>query len=297
MNPERPSWIRAKAPSGADYEAVRELVESKHLHTVCQSANCPNIGECWRERTATFMILGDVCTRNCRFCAVNHGMPGAADEDEPRRVSEAVAHLKLRHAVITSVTRDDLPDGGAGIFAETIRKIHDRVPGCSVEVLIPDFQGDEAALMTVLNARPEILNHNIETVERLYPLVRPQAIYSRSIELLRRAKHWEGEAPAEPVSARPEPRRSVRTKSGIMVGLGETRDEIIDAMRDLRSVGCDILTIGQYLAPSSAHAPIERYYTPEEFEYLKNVGLDMEFGYVESGPLVRSSYHAARQNR
>lgn len=281
MVQKRPSWIRAKAPSGPDYEEVRGLVESKHLHTVCQSANCPNIGECWRERTATFMILGDVCTRNCRFCAVGHGDPGMAAPDEPARVADAVAHLNLRHAVITSVTRDDLPDGGAVIFAETIRQIHDRLPGCSVEVLIPDFQGDESALKAVLDARPEILNHNVETVERLYPQVRPQAIYARSISLLRHAKAIS---------------RGVRTKSGLMVGLGEERDEIVQVLRDLRAADCDILTIGQYLAPSARHAPIARYYTPDEFAELKNVGLDMGFGYVESGPLVRSSYRAADQS-
>lgn len=295
----RPPWIRAKAPSGPDYEDVRRLVESQHLHTVCQSANCPNIGECWRERTATFMILGNTCTRNCRFCAVPKDGPGyhtpdhlsvrrsgisypgpslGLDEDEPRRVADAVAHLKLRHAVITSVTRDDLPDGGAHIFAETIRRIHERLPDCSVEVLIPDFQGDESALATVLAAHPQILNHNIETVQRLYPLVRPQAVYSRSIDLLRRAS-----------------KAGVRTKSGLMVGLGETWEEVIETMRDLRAAGCDILTIGQYLAPSIDHAPIARYYTPDEFQRLRTIGLDLGFGYVESGPLVRSSYHAAEQ--
>lgn len=280
MNRGRPKWIRAKAPAGPEYEEVRSLVESKRLHTVCQSANCPNIGECWRERTATFMILGDVCTRNCRFCAVKHGTPGVVDQNEAHRVAEAVAHLRLRHAVITSVTRDDLPDGGADIFAETIRQIHQRLPGCSVEVLIPDFQGAEPALTTVLDASPEILNHNIETVPRLYSQVRPQAVYARSLDLLRRAKEI-------------NPR--VRTKSGLMVGLGEEWDEIVAAMRDLRLAGCDILTIGQYLSPSGEHAPIARYYTPQEFAELKDVGLRLDFGYVESGPLVRSSYHAAQQ--
>lgn len=278
----RPAWIRAKAPSGANYEEVRSLVESARLHTVCQSANCPNIGECWHARTATFMILGDICTRNCRFCAVSHGRPAPADEDEPRRVAEAVAYLKLKHAVITSVTRDDLPDGGAHIFAETIRLIREFVPSCSVEVLIPDFCGDYDALRTVIEARPDVLNHNIETVERLYPLVRPQAVYSRSLTLLRNCK-------SDASDWHP------KTKSGLMVGIGETWDEILETMNDLRNVGCDIITIGQYLAPSREHIPIAKYYSPEEFAQLKNIGLAMGFGYVESGPLVRSSYHAADQ--
>ncbi|MHB9035471.1 MAG: lipoyl synthase [Armatimonadota bacterium] len=280
MNSQRPEWIRAKAPQGENYTEVKRLVESAKLHTVCQSANCPNIGECWRERTATFMILGNTCTRSCRFCAVNHGVPDPVDQDEPRRVADAVKYLNLRHAVITSVTRDDLSDGGARIFAEVIRMTHESSNDCTVEVLIPDLQGDENSLAVVLDARPEILNHNIETVERCYPSVRPQAIYSRSIDVLRRAKQM---AP------------SVRTKSGIMVGAGEEWEEIILTMRDLHDAGCDILTIGQYLAPSAGHVPITKYYTPEEFAELKRVGLDMGIGYVESGPLVRSSYHAAKQ--
>lgn len=282
----RPSWIRAKAPSGANYEEVKALVESARLHTVCQSADCPNIGECWHSRTATFMILGATCTRNCRFCAVNHGKPGPVDDDEPRRVADAVAYLNLRHAVITSVTRDDRPDGGAGIFAKTIRLIHESMPDCSVEVLIPDFQGDEDALRLVVNAHPEILNHNIETVERCYPSVRPQAVYARSTALLRRAKDY---SQLSTLSSQ------LRTKSGLMVGVGETWDEVLQTMRELRAAGCDILTIGQYLAPSPDHAPIAKYYTPDEFSELKRVGLDMGFGYVESGPLVRSSYHASNQ--
>lgn len=276
----RPEWIKAKAPDGAEYRELKRLVESSNLHTVCRSAHCPNIGECWRARTATFMILGNTCTRNCRFCAVSTGMPCVVDEDEPRRVAEAVAHLGLKHAVITSVTRDDLPDGGAGIFAETIRLTHANVPGCSVEVLIPDLQGNWQALSSIVQAKPEILNHNIETVERCYADVRPQAIYSRSIELLHQAKAMDSD---------------IRTKSGLMVGIGETWDELLQTMRDLRSVGCDILTIGQYLAPSKDHHQISRYYTPEEFEELKRIGLDMGFGYVESAPLVRSSYHASEQ--
>ncbi|MCE5314208.1 MAG: lipoyl synthase [Armatimonadota bacterium] len=280
MTQRRPDWIKAKAPQGENYVEVKRLVESAKLHTVCQSANCPNIGECWHSRTATFMILGNTCTRNCRFCAVNHGKPDRVDEDEPRRVADAVTHLKLHHAVITSVTRDDLADGGAHIFAETIRLIHQSLDKCSVEVLIPDLQGDDAALKVVLDANPEILNHNVETVERCYPSVRPQAIYSRSLEVIRHAKRM---APL------------VHTKSGIMVGAGEQWDEIVQTMRDLRSAQCDILTIGQYLAPSGGHVPISRYYTPEEFSELERIGLDMGFAHVESGPLVRSSYHADRQ--
>lgn len=273
----RPDWIKAKAPTGANYEEVKALVESARLHTVCQSANCPNIGECWHSRTATFMILGNTCTRNCRFCAVQHGRPASVDPDEPRRVADAVAYLKLKHAVITSVTRDDLPDGGADIFAETIRLVREAVPGCTIEVLIPDFQGDEDALYKIVEAKPEILNHNIETVERCYPIVRPQADYRRSLTLLHNAKST----------------IDLKTKSGLMVGVGESWDEVLQAMADLRVVECDILTIGQYLAPSGNHHPIARYYTPEEFARLKIIGLDMGFAHVESGPLVRSSYHAA----
>lgn len=280
MSQPRPSWIKAKAPAGENYEEVKRLVESAHLHTVCQSANCPNIGECWHSRTATFMVLGDTCTRNCRFCAVNHGRPQPVDEDEPRRVAEAVKYLNLRHAVITSVTRDDQSDGGAHIFAELIRLIHELCESCSVEVLIPDFQGDEAALKTVIDAKPEILNHNIETVKRCYKEMRPQAIYARSLELLKRVKLIDS---------------SVRSKTGIMVGAGETMDELIETMQDLRNVNVNILTIGQYLAPSSKHAPVVKYYSPDEFAELKRIGLEMGFAFVESGPLVRSSYHAAQQ--
>lgn len=293
---QRPGWIRAKAPSGANYEDVKGLVESARLHTVCHSADCPNIGECWASRTATFMILGDVCTRSCGFCAVGSRLSGTScpgqslarrelrppDVDEPRRVAEAVAHLKLRHAVITSVTRDDLPDGGAGAFAEVMRLVREKADGCSVEVLIPDFQGDEAPLRTVLDARPEVLNHNMETVERLYPAVRPQAVYERSLRLIGRAKEMAPE---------------VRTKSGLMVGLGETWQELMQTIADLRSVHCDALMVGQYLAPTKNHVPIHRYYTPEEFSKLKSAALAAGFGYVESGPLVRSSYHAADQVR
>lgn len=274
---KRPEWLKARAPQGENYEEIRQLVQSNGLHTVCESANCPNRGECWNDRTATFMILGDICTRSCRFCAVTHSRPETVDEGEPERVARAVQSLNLKHAVITSVTRDDLTDGGAGIFAQTIRLIHTYLPGCSVEVLIPDFKGYEEPLRMVLAARPEVLNHNIETVKRLYDAVRPQAVYWRSIELLERAK----------VSS-----PNVRTKSGIMVGLGETWDELLETMRDLRSVKVDILTLGQYLSPSQNHAPIEKYYTPEEFSELKKIAIDLGFGYVESGPLVRSSYKA-----
>jgi lipoyl synthase len=276
----RPEWIKAKAPDGEEYRELKRLMESARLHTVCQSAHCPNIGECWKARTATFMILGNTCTRNCRFCAISTGRPDPLDDDEPRRVAEAVKYLNLRHAVITSVTRDDLSDGGAHIFANLIKSIHETLPGCSVEVLIPDLQGDWDALKLVLDAQPEILNHNIETVERCYSAVRPQAVYSRSIELIKQAKA------INPKS---------RTKTGIMVGVGETWDELLKTLSDLRAVNCDILTIGQYLAPSADHCPIMKYYTPDEFSELKRIAMDMGFGYVESGPLVRSSYHAAEQ--
>ena len=278
-SPPRPHWLRAKAPAGENYEDVLRLVESRKLHTVCQSANCPNIGECWRERTATFMILGGICTRNCRFCAVDHGATSAVDEDEPRRVAEAVAHLNLKHAVITSVTRDDLPDGGAYIFARTIELVREATPKCTVEVLIPDFQGSEEALATVLASAPDVLNHNVETVERLYPLIRPQAIYFRSVDLIRAVRRLSP---------------GTRTKSGLMVGVGETTEELIAVFSDLRDADCNFLTVGQYLAPSSHHAPIERYYTPEEFDDLKARALAMGFAHVESAPLVRSSYHAAQ---
>lgn len=255
------------------------LVTDLKLHTVCQSARCPNIGECWHERTATFMILGNVCTRNCGFCAVTTGSPSPADEREPERVGEAAQVLSLKHAVVTSVTRDDLADGGASIFAATIREIKRRLKECSVEVLIPDFKGDREALRVVVEARPDILNHNIETVPRLYKTMRRQANYEMSLDLLRAAKEID---PA------------VYTKSGIMVGVGESREEVIKTMLDLREAGCDILTIGQYLRPSFDHVAISRYYKPEEFKELRDLGMNMAFRHIESGPLVRSSYHAAR---
>lgn len=275
----KPQWIRAKAPTGQVYEQVRELVETAKLHTVCQSANCPNIGECWRERTATFMILGNTCTRNCRFCAVKTGVPECVDEDEPRRVAEAVRYLGLRYAVVTSVTRDDQPDGGAHIFAKTIESIRNLSRDCKVEVLIPDFKGSREALRMVLQAEPFVLNHNIETVDRCYPAVRPQAVYRRSLEVLEASKQM---APG------------ILTKSGIMVGVGETREELTAALCDLRSVGCDLVTVGQYLSPSANHHPVARYYTPEEFEQIRLEAEAMGFRHAECGPLVRSSYHADR---
>lgn len=278
--PERPAWLKVKAPSGENYSRVRALVDKLDLHTVCQSAHCPNMGECWHEKTATFMILGDVCTRSCSFCAVGTGCPPAVDADEPERVAMGVQTLGLKHAVITSVTRDDLNDGGASVFAATILAIKQASPGCSVEVLIPDLQGCDESLSVVVAARPDILNHNVETVPRLYPQIRPQAIYERSLRLLERAKQMD---------------ETMLTKSGVMVGVGEAVSEIAQVMTDLRLVGCDILTIGQYLRPSQDHAPIDRYYTPEEFAELKEAGLAMGFKHVESAPLVRSSYHAAKQ--
>ena len=273
----RPRWLRAPAPAGENYRELKELVSGLRLHTVCESAACPNIGECWNHRTATFMILGNVCTRRCGFCAVQSGRPGEVDYDEPRRVAEAVAALGLRYAVVTSVNRDDLPDGGAGLFARTIEAIRERSPECRVEVLIPDFQGSREALETVMAARPDVLNHNVETVPRLYRKVRSGARYERSLELLARAKEM---APQTP------------TKSGLMVGLGETSSEVLDVLRDLRRSRVDIVTIGQYLRPSPEHLPIARYVAPEEFAEYAKAARAMGFAHVESGPLVRSSYHA-----
>ncbi len=276
----RPQWLKARAPGGANFHELKVLTNRLGLHTVCESARCPNLGECWDQRTATFMILGDVCTRRCGFCAVPKGMPLAVDEREPERVAEAVETLRLAYAVVTSVNRDDRKDGGAVIFAETIHAIRRRQPGCRIEVLIPDFQGSLPALETVLAARPDVLNHNIETVPRLYSQVRPGARYQQSLDLLARASRFE---PA------------MTTKSGIMVGLGEQWDEILATMRDLVRHGCRILTIGQYLSPSRDHLPIVRYYSPDEFQQLKAEGERMGFAHVESGPLVRSSYHARTQ--
>jgi lipoic acid synthetase len=276
----KPEWLKAPAPLGENYRNLKTLARRLELHTVCESAQCPNIGECWNHRTATFMLLGNVCTRHCGFCAVPKGKPGPIDRDEPRRVAEAVATLGLRHAVVTSVNRDDDNIGGAEIFAETIRQIRARVPECSVEVLIPDFQGLEDALQVVLAARPDILNHNTETVPRLYRAVRSGARYERSIRLLGNVKKF---APG------------MRSKSGVMVGLGETMEELVNVFRDLAAQDVDILTVGQYLRPSKDHLPIARFYTPEEFRALKQEALALGFRHVESGPLVRSSYHAHEQ--
>jgi lipoic acid synthetase len=275
----RPEWLKVRLPMGPQYENLRRLMRSKSLHTVCEEAHCPNMAECWGAGTATFMILGDTCTRSCGFCAVKTGRPGIVDLEEPARVGAAVAQMALGHAVVTSVNRDELPDGGASLFAATIRAIRGQSPGTTVEVLIPDFVGDPAALDVVLAERPEILNHNVETVERLYPRVRPQARYPRSLEVLRRTKQ---RAP------------NLVCKSGIMVGLGETREEVIATMRDIAEQGTDVLTIGQYLRPSPVHLPIERYWAPDEFTSLRDEGMTMGFRHVESGPLVRSSYHAER---
>ncbi|HEY3198097.1 MAG TPA: lipoyl synthase [Nitrospirales bacterium] len=273
--PRLPAWFKVNIREGPDYQEIRRLTGSLKLHTICEEARCPNIWECWNSRTATFLILGDICTRRCHYCAVTTGRPLALDEAEPKRVAEAVRILGLRHAVITSVNRDELPDGGAAIFAETIRAVRHELPSCTIEVLIPDFMGDEAALDTVLAAMPHILNHNIETVPRLFPSVRPQGKYSRSIALLDQAA-----------------KKGALTKSGLMVGLGETLEDVRDVMRDLRLAGVSILSIGQYLQPTKAHWPIRRFYEPEEFQRLKEEGLGLGFRHVESGPLVRSSYHA-----
>ena len=279
-NTRRPEWLKVRLPAGPNFRDLVGVMRTQALHTVCEEARCPNIGDCWERRTATFLILGNVCTRHCAYCAIAHGLPTELDVREPERVASAVAAMGLRHVVVTSVDRDDLRDGGAEMFARTIRLVRERVPRCSVEVLIPDFKGDPAALDTVLGAAPDILNHNIETVARLFPAVRGGGRYGRSLELLRRAKA-----------------RGTRwlTKSGMMVGLGETTDEVVQTMRDLREAGCDILTIGQYLSPGTDYVPIARYYHPDEFAALKRDGLAMGFRHVESGPLVRSSYHADEQ--
>ena len=275
---QRPEWLRVRIPSGESYVRLKDLLSRQTLHTVCEEARCPNMGECWNAGTATFMILGDVCTRSCGFCAVKTGRPSGLDLEEPYRVAEAIRHMGIRHAVITSVNRDELPDGGASVFAETIRQARSVNPDVSIEVLIPDFRGVEWALHLVIDARPDILNHNVETVPRLYSRVRPQAKFARSLQLLGRAKD-----------------RGMVTKSGLMLGMGETMGEVLQVMEDLRSVECDILTIGQYLQPTKTHLSVERYVHPDEFLMLKREGLRMGFRHVESGPLVRSSYHAAEQ--
>jgi lipoic acid synthetase len=282
-----PDWIKARIPSGETYQEVRRLLHGLSLHTVCEEAHCPNVGECWDQRTATIMILGDTCTRACGFCAVKTGKPLIHDLDEPRRVAEAIRGLGLEHVVVTSVARDDLDDGGAGIFAETIQRLRVACPGMGVEVLIPDFNGEEVPLRTVMAARPDILNHNVETVARLQKPVRKRARYDRSLGVLARAKEYAAEA------AQGAP--PVHTKSSIMVGLGETRPELHQTFVDLRAVDCDILTIGQYLRPSPEHLPVERYYRPEEFAEMREEALALGFKHVESGPLVRSSYHARDQ--
>ena len=276
----KPDWLRIRLATDGGYAELKAMMRAKSLHTVCEEARCPNIYECWANRTATFMILGDICTRACRFCAVKTGQPTELDLAEPERVAEAAEQMMLRHCVVTSVARDDLADGGASIFAMTIRAIRKRLPLCSVEVLIPDFQGNRDALRTVMDAGPDILNHNIETVRRLSDKVRAKAKYDRSLELLRRAK---------------EMRPDIPTKSGLMLGVGEEWHEILEAMDDLRAAGCDILTIGQYLQPTPNHLPVERYVHPDEFRALKEEGLKRGFRHVESGPLVRSSYHAHEQ--
>lgn len=273
-----PSWFKVQLRSGPHFKEIRQLVETYRLHTICEEARCPNQWECWNNRTATFLILGDICTRRCHYCSVTTGRPLEVDREEPQRVADAVKLLKLRHAVITSVNRDELPDGGAGLFAETIRCIRREIPSCTVEVLIPDFQGHQEDLATVIGENPDILNHNIETVPRLFPSIRPQGKYSRSLDVLR----WAQELGA-------------RTKSGLMAGLGETEEEIRNVLKDLRTVGCEMLTLGQYLRPTLQHAPVARFYTPEEFAGFKREALDLGFHHVESGPLVRSSYHAEQQ--
>ena len=279
--PERkPSWLKVKAPGGPNYLRLKQMMRELDLHSVCEEAHCPNVGECWEHGTATFMILGDVCTRNCAYCAVAHGRPPKYDISEPDRVAEAIAQMNLQHAVITSVDRDDLPDFGAYIFAETIRQIHQRVPDCSVEVLVPDFQGNEDSIRTVLEAQPEIYNHNTETVPRLYKKARPGGRYARVMEIFRTAKRIAPDIP---------------TKTGIILGMGETLEEVKVVMQDLRDVDVDILTLGQYLRPSDKHIALDRYVTPGEFTELREIGMEMGFRHVESGPLVRSSYHAWEQ--
>lgn len=280
----RPEWLKVRIRENVGFDRVNEMVKGLSLHTVCQEAHCPNIFECWSEGTATFMILGDICTRHCGFCAVGKGKPLALDSDEPRHVGEAVRELAVKHAVVTSVNRDELPDGGARHFAQTIYWIRRLNPGTRVEVLIPDFCGNEAALNIILDAQPDVLNHNTETVPRLYKHVRPDAKYKQSLELLRRAHARKREHP-------------LLTKSGLMVGLGETTDELLQTFQDIAETGCDILTVGQYLSPTPKHIPIERYYSPEEFDDLKSKAIGMGFRYVEAGPLVRSSYHAGRHTQ
>jgi lipoyl synthase len=275
--PRRPEWLKVRAPAGENYQDVRALMRDLDLHTVCEEARCPNIGECWNYRTATFLLLGDTCTRGCRYCAIGKGKPKPLDEREPERIADAVAHLQLKHAVLTAVNRDDVRDGGAHIFARSIALIRERLPSCKVEVLIPDFDGNWEALAEVMAARPDVLNHNIETVPRLFRRFRPRAGYAQSLELLARARRLQPE---------------VVTKSGLMVGAGENNEEVLQVLDDLRAADVNVVTIGQYLAPTSSHWPIDRYVTPAEFASFKAEGLRRGFRHVESGPLVRSSYHA-----
>jgi lipoyl synthase len=276
--PRLPAWFKVEATTGLDYLDIKQTMDQLKLHTICEEARCPNRWECWNARTATFLILGDICTRRCHYCSVETGRPKGIDHEEPSRVAAAVQALGLRHAVITSVNRDELKDGGASIFAETIRRTRQLSPGCTIEVLIPDFDGNEAALAVVCTEMPEILNHNIETVRRLFPAIRPQGKYQRSIDLLGKAKQL-----------------GMRTKSGLILGMGESIDEAHEVMRDLRSVGCEIMTIGQYLQPTRQHLPVAHFYDPREFALLKEEGMALGFTHVESGPLVRSSYHAEQQ--
>jgi lipoic acid synthetase len=274
----KPPWLKIRLKHTENFHSIKKLMNKNDLHTVCEEAQCPNMNECWNRGTATFMILGDICTRSCGFCAVKTGRPEMLDTEEPQRVVDAAIKMDLQHVVVTSVNRDERKDGGAPVFADTIRGLHEAMPHCTVEVLIPDFKGDWNALKTVMDAGPDILNHNMETVPRIYRKVRPQAKYPRSLELLRRAKEY-----------------GMRTKSGIMVGIGEETGEVVELMRDLRSANVDIMTIGQYLQPTKSHLPVDRYVHPDEFNYYNRIGLEMGFKVVESGPMVRSSYHADEQ--
>jgi lipoic acid synthetase len=280
QSPRKPGWLKVKAPGGKNYVGVKHMMRDLGLNTVCEEAHCPNIGECWEHRAATFMILGDVCTRNCSYCAVAHGTPAPYDPEEPIRLAEAVARMGLRHIVITSVDRDDLPNGGAEAFAGCVTEIRRRMPEASVELLVPDFKGSDLALQIVVDAKPDILNHNLETIARLYRIARPGGKYDRALRLLRRAKDMDP---------------NMVTKSGLMCGLGEDWDELVAAMRDLREQDVDILTLGQYLRPSDGHLPVVRYYSPDEFAELRDIGLELGYRHVESAPLVRSSYHAWEQ--